>query len=187
MSIWYTMIALAIIIGSSVFAARRRRRRGSLVLIRFDVQVALGTLADNVAVEIVTVDSLEQDFDIVSTDLVCAIRNHTANEGPLDFGLAQQGYTVTEIVECLDASPLSQYGPEMERSRRKVRLYGRFAGNETEETVNDGEPIRKRMFLKAFGHSTFAAASVWIVNRSGATLTTGCILEATGTHWGRWK
>ncbi len=168
-------------------ARRKRNRRGSLVPLKFNMSVTLGALVDNIAVEQVTVDSLEQDFDIVSTDLLASIRNHTAAEGPLDFGLAQQGYTVTEIVECLDASPLSQYGPEMERSRRKVRVYGRFDGQSTEEEVNDGEPIRKKMFLKAFGHSTFAAASVWVVNRSGATLTTGTILEVQGTHWGRWK
>ena len=155
--------------------------------IRFNTQVSLGTLANDVAVEVTTVDSLEQDFDIVSTDLLCTMRGITAGEGPLDFGLAQQGYTVAEIVECLDASPLSQYGPEMERSRRKVRLYGRFIGNSDEDDVNDGLPIRKRMFLKAFGHSTFGAASVWIVNRSASALTTGAVMEIQGTHWGRWK
>ena len=155
--------------------------------INFAATVSLGTLVSGVAVEVVTVDSLEQDFHIVSTDLLCSIRDHTAGEGPLDFGLAQQGYTVTEIVECLDASPLSQYGPEMERSRRKVRVYGRFDGNDTDEEVNDGEPIRKKMFLRAFGHSTFAAALVWVVNRSGATLTTGTVLNIQGTHWGCWQ
>ncbi len=163
------------------------RRRKSLVPIKFTTQLALGTLADETVVSVATVDSLEQDFDIVSTDLTCATRNHTANEGPIDFGLQEQGYSVTEVAEALDASPLSQYGPANERSNRKVRLYGTFSGDATEEAINDGEPIRKKMFLKAFGHSTFAAARVWVRNRSGAALTTGTVVEIQGTHWGRWK
>ncbi len=166
---------------------KRRKGRGSLVPIKFTVAVTLGTLSTNVAVSQPTIDALEQDFDIVSTDLTASLRNATAGEGPIDFGLAEQGYNVTEIVEALDASPLSQYGTAMERSRRKVRHYATFSGNDTEEEVNDGEPIRKKMFLRAFGGSTFPAGRVWVRNQSGATLTTGASVLFQGTHWGRWK
>ncbi len=164
---------------------RTSRRRMPLQPIKFNVELALGTLGGNAAVATPTVDSLEQDFHIVSTDLLCSIRGHTAGEGPIDFGLQAQGYTVAEVVECLDASPLSQYGPEQERSKRRVRVYGRFDGGTVVEEVNDGKPIRKKMFLRAFGHSTFAAARVFAVNR-GSALTTGTVLEIQGTHWGRW-
>ncbi len=154
--------------------------------IKFVTTLNLATLASNTALTTPTVDSLEQDFHIVSTDLLCSLAEMTINEGPLDFGLAEQGYTAAEIVECLDASPLSQYGPEMERSKRRVRLYGRFPGDAISQEVNDGESIRRKMFLRTFGTSNFAAARVFIVNRDSNPLTTGGILKISGTHWGRW-
>ncbi len=164
-----------------------RKRSRALQPVKFTAELALGTLADGLLVSVATVDSLEQDFDIVSTDLTVSMRDHTAGEGPIDFGLTEQGYSNTEVGEALDASPLSQYGTAWERSKRKVRQYATFAGDGTEETVNDGKAVRKRMFLKAFAHSTFAAARVWARNRSGAALTTGTVLDIQGTHWGRWK
>ncbi len=166
---------------------KRNSRRRGLVPLKFNAEVALGTLGADVATSVATVAALEQDFDIVSTDLTCSIANHTAGEGPLDFGLQQHDYTLAEVVEALDASPRSQYGTEYERSLRKVRHYGRFSGEGTDETVNDGEPIRKKMFLRAFAGQNDEAARVYIVNRSGGGLTTGTILEIQGTHWGRWK
>ncbi len=172
---------------SNLMAKRKPSRRGSLVPLKFTATMSLGTLADDTVISTPTIDSLEQDFDVISTDLSVAIRNLTPGQGPLDYGLQEQGFTVAEVAEALDASPLSQYGPAMERSRRKVRLYGTFNGEEADSTVNDGKPIRKKMFLRAFGHSTFAAARVWMRNKSGATLTTGAVVEIQGTHWGRWK
>ncbi len=162
-------------------------KRRALQPVKFQAELALGTLGNGTVISVATVAALEQDFDIISTDLSVSMRDHTAGEGPVEFGLAEQGYSVTEIAEALDASPLSQYGTAWERSKRKVRLYATFDGLLSEETVNDGLPLRKRMFLKAFAHSTFAAARVWVRNGSGAALTTGTVIEIQGTHWGRWK
>ncbi len=134
-----------------------------------------------------TIDSIEQDFDIVTTHATWSLRNHTAGEGPIDVGIAEQGYSVGEIAEALDASPLSQYGPEYERSRRKVRRAGTFSGVGAEETLNDGLPLKTKLFVRGFAHSTFAVMRLWAQNRSGAALTTGTVLVVTGTHWGRWK
>ncbi len=170
-----------------MMANRRRGRRRSLVPIKFQTQITLGSLANDVAVSVATVDSLEQDFDIVSTHCTFAMRAHTAGEGPIDVGLAEQGYSVAEIVEAVDASPLSQYGTANERSNRRVRLMGTFAGNDANEVLNDGEKIKQRLFLRAFAHSTFAVARVWAINRRGSPLTTGSVIEVTGVHWGRWK
>ncbi len=190
MNIWYMMAVIVAITGYIVLvsaAKRRSTRRMPLQPLRFTTTLSLGTLASNTVITTPTVDSLEQDFHIVSTDLSVTLRNITAGEGPIEFGLSEQGYSVTEVNECLDASPLSQYGPEQERSRRRVRLYGAFSASEgADETINDGRPIRRKMFLRAFAHSTFAAARVWVRNSSGATLTTGASVQITGVHWGRW-
>lgn len=155
--------------------------------LKFNITFSLGTLAANSAISSPTIDSLDQDFNVVSTDLLLSLSEFTAGEGPIDVGLSQQGYTNSEIAECLDASPLSQYGPEMERSKRKVRLYGRFSGEATDESLNDGLMIRRKMFLRAFGVSNFAVARVFAMNRDASALTTGALIEAQGTHWGRWQ
>ncbi len=181
------IMAILMISGLVTMAARRRRRRASLQPLKFTVDLALVALASGAAISVATIDSLEQDFDIVSTHMTLSIRNHTAGEGSIDVGLSEQGYTNAEIVEALDASPLSQYGTAWERSNRKVRLYGTFAGLDTEEVLNDGESVAKRMFIKGFAHSTFAVARVWARNTSGSVLTTGTVLHIQGTHWGRWK
>ncbi len=164
-----------------------RGRRAALVPLKFTISVNLSTLAANAAILADTVAGLLQDFDVVSTDLTAVLRNHTAGEGPIDFGLNAQQYDAAEVVEALDASPLSQYGTAQERSNRRVRHYGTFSGSQTEEEVNDGEPIRRKMFLRAVGGTSTPVAQVWIRNLSGATLTTGSSVSVQGTHWGRWK
>ncbi len=167
---------------------KQTRVRGyGLVPIRWQISLALGALVNDVAVALVTVDSLAQNFDIISTEFEAAYRGHTAGEGPMDIGLAADQYSVAEIVEALDASPLSQYGTAMERSRRRVRRYGQFSGLNTEEEMSDEGPVRRKMFLRAQGGSDTGMAKVYVVNRSNANLTTGTVVEITGTHWGRWK
>lgn len=83
----YIIITLGIFLGVVGMARRRRSRRRSLVPIKFSTSIMLGALVSATVISTPTVDSLEQDFDIVSTDLTCVLRNHTAGEGPIDFGL----------------------------------------------------------------------------------------------------
>ncbi len=161
-----------------------RKRRSPLVPVKFSVAVPLSTLADVTVITGPTV-TMAQDFDIISTEMTVSLSGLTAGEGPLDVGIASGVYSVAEIAEALDASPTQQYGPEMERSRRSVRTYGTFAGNETEEVLNDGRPIKRKMFIRGIDGSD--AADCWVRNNSGATLTTGAIVDFTGVHWGRWK
>ncbi len=163
----------------------RQSRRGALVPLKFNTQLALGALANDVAVEVTAIAALEQDFDIVSTHLLMGLRENTINEGPIEVGFAASDYTVAEIVEALDASPLRNAGVEMERSRRKVRSYGQFRGGTEDEEINDGLTVKRKMFLRI--SSGQVTGSVFAVNRSGSTLTTGAIVEVAGVHWGRWK
>ncbi len=161
-----------------------RRRRSPLVPAKFTVSVQLSTLANVTSISAATL-ALLQEFDVISTDLICSISGLTPGEGPIDVGLAHGLYTNIEVAEALDATPLSQYGSEFERSNRKVRLYGSFSGEVAEETLNDGEPIRKKMFLH--GIPNVLLANIFARNRSGAALTTGAVVRIQGTHWGRWK
>ncbi len=173
--------AIAVIIGMAFMAKHRGR---ALVPIKFSVAVPLSTLTDGTVVTGPTV-SLQQDFHVISTHMVISIQGLTEGEGPIDVGLAAGLYTVAEIAEAVDASPTSQYGPEQERAQRKVRQYGTFAGNDTEEVLNDGVKVRRKMFLRGAGGTDLA--DCWARNNSGSTLTTGAIVDFTGVHWGRWK
>ncbi len=170
-----------------IMAKRKPQRRKPLQPLKFNVSLALGTLNDNIVISSATIDSIEQDFDIVTTHCFWTLRDHTAGEGPIVVGISEQGYSVAEIAECNDASPLSQYGPAYERSRRKIRTAGVFRGQVADETINDGEVVKTKLFLRGFAHSTFAVARLWAQNRSGANLTTGAVVDVQGVHWGRWK
>ncbi len=182
----FLVIAIALIIGSTVFAAKRRRSR-PLVPLKFTTELGLGTLAANTVVTTSTIPALEHDFDVISTDLTVIPRGGTAGDGPVEFGLGMVDYTVAEIQEALDASPVSPYGPEMERSRRKIRHYGTIGdiGVGVEDPVNDGLPIRRKMFLRVPAGKS--PAEVWFRNTDSVALTTGSVMEIKGVHWGRWK
>ncbi len=160
------------------------KRRRSLVPIKFSVAVALATLADQAVVTVPTITPV-QDFDVISTHMTISIHGLTVGEGPIDVGLAAGIYTTAEIGEAVDATPLSQYGTEMERSRRQVRLYGSFAATLAVDVLNDGMVIKRKMFLRASAGSVLA--DCWARNNSGSTLTTGAEVHFTGVHWGRWK
>ncbi len=173
------------IINYQVHQVLMAKRRGALVPLKFQVQLALLTLGNDVALEIGAIPAIQQDFDIVTTHLLVGRREGTDGEGPIEFGFAASDYTVAEIVEALDATPLRNAGTEMEKSRRKVRSYGQFSGSGTQESVNDGLFVKRKMFLRiAAGMTT---GNVFFVNRSGSALTTGTIMEVSGIHWGRWK
>ncbi len=188
MMIWIiVVIAIVSIAALSVLAAAKRGRRRSLVPVKFQFESSLLTLANNTALLATTVATLQQDFDIVTTHLNIAVHGQTPGEGPLEFGIAETQYSVTEIVEALDASPTSQYGVAQERSSRKVRSAGLVPGLLANETLNDGVPVKCKMFTKAFGNDSLGMMSFWTVNRSNAALTTGTVVEVTGVHWGRWK
>ncbi len=165
------------------FVAKTRR---GLQPVKFSTQLQLLTLANETVLLIAAGQALEQDFDIISTDLVLSLRDMTDTEGPLDAGLAGEDYTVGEIGECLNANPLRSQGTEYEKSNRKVRTFVLFSGSGTDR-VPEGTPgpIRRKMFLRAPAGQV--PANVWIRNRSGGSLTTGGFLEVSGTYWGRWK
>ncbi len=164
-----------------------RRKRQSLVPVKFQFESALLTLANNTALAATTVVTLQQDFDIVTTHLQIGVHTQTPGEGPLEFGIAEVQYTVAEIVESLDASPRSQYGVEQEQSSRKVRSAGQVPGLLSNEVLNDGNAVKVKMFTKAFGNNNLGMMTFFTVNRSNAALTTGTVVEVTGVHWGRWK
>ncbi len=179
-SIAITTVILAMIV--MIIMARKRGR--ALVPVKFESAIALSTLANDTVITAQAL-TLAQDFDVISTDMTITIAGLTAGEGPIDVGLADSVYSVAEIREWINAEPTREYGVAAEQAKRRCRLFGTFSGNETEETLNDGLPIRKRMFIRGIAGQPIA--DIWANNNTGATLTTGAVVSFQGTHWGRWK
>jgi len=164
-------------------ARRKRRVTKDDVVLPVQISVALLTTANGAAVTGDILDNVD-DLKVYSSLLTWAIRSHTAGEGPIDVGIADADYTDAEIVEALDASPTGRSDKiALERASRKVYLIGTFNGEGTDETLNDGKPIYKRLVMSV---SSTSAISLFAVNRSGNAFTTGAQLVVGGKLWGSW-
>lgn len=166
---------------------RQRRSKGyrrNFVAIPFFVDLALGTLVDNIVVK-TPVLTFGEDLFAISYDVVCAIQGQTAGQGPLIVGMAHGDLSTTEIAEAIDAEVTD---PDdiiaKERARRPVRRLGVFPGLSSEEALAQGQIQRRSLRMSiGDGHSF----DVWAVNRSGGNLAGGAIMSFSGTIFGRWQ
>ncbi len=146
--------------------------------------ITLSTLGDR-TVALASLTNLGQTrFKVISVDLYWSVAGLTAGEGPIEVGIANQNLTVGEIGEMLDANPTSQTDIiAMERIKRPVRRSGQFPGLSTNEALADGKKIRTKLFTVL---NEGVELAIWARNNSGAALTTGAQIEATGTVYGYW-
>ncbi len=136
-----------------------------------------GTLVANL-------QTLAQDFHLYGLKLMVTFSDATLGEGPIEAGWAQSQLTNNQILECRDAVPTSQWDVVAnEQGRRKVRAFGTSSGL-TNDSLNDGRPVWKRMFLKVPAGQVLA--QVYTINRSGAQLTTGQLVHFQGQAIGKW-
>jgi len=182
-AIFITLIVMTLI----VMAAKRRRRRRVVVrtvYLPFDITIVLTNLVDNGSAA-TALQTLTQDFDIYGIRCTVSFTDAVAGEGPIEAGWAQAELTAAQIVENRDASPTSQWDVTAnEQSKRKVRVFGKSSGD-ANSILNDGEPIWRKMFLKIPAGKPLA--DLWIINRSGAQLTTGQLVHFQGAVLGRWR
>ncbi len=166
------------------------RRKGrkypkGFVAIRVDKQITLTTLGD---ATIIAADlfggNLVEDLWVNSVHLLWTIRGHTGGEGPIEVGVAHGDYTTAELQEWATSN---QFDPDdlidKERNRRLVRSSGMFPGLATEEALNNGTPLKTVVKFLIGDGKPF---NIWALNSSGATLTTGTVVEIHGTVFGRW-
>ncbi len=164
---------------------RNLRKNRNFVAIPFFSTITLSTLGDNVVLTDGLTNAFLEDLFIISIDCLWSIRGLTAGEVPIVFGFAHDDLNVTEIAENLLAELVD---PDdiitRERARRPVRKVGQFARSGlTEQQLNNGLMERTTIkFMIGDGH-TMAG---YVQNKSGAALTTGAIVELTGTIYGRW-
>lgn len=163
-----------------------RTNRKGFVAIPFSTFITLDTLADNTVIKAnILGNDLAEDLFIISIDGLWTLRNLTGGETPIEIGLAHSDYTIAEILENLEIEVISPDAKiEMERAKRKIRRVGIFAkGDRTDQGIGDGMPLRTKL-LFTVGNSQNLA--LWARNISGATLTTGALIQGNGTIFGRW-
>lgn len=164
---------------------RQRRRSAPLVPIKQDTSITLSTLANDTVLKQDNNVNLTQDVRCISMSWIASYRNHTAGQGPLVMGLAREELGVSEIAEALDAAPTSQHDvPAIEHTKRFVRTKGYFDGLGTEEKFDEGRV--QKMRINMLVPAGKALPVLWSRNRSGATLTTGTIIDIQQTWWVRW-
>ncbi len=167
-------------------ARKPRRRSSNFVVLKVQAALALGTLADDAVITATLLD-LNDDLKVIGADLTWSIRDLAAGEGPILVGLSTNAYTVAQIVEAIDASPNNRSDEiALERTRRKVRNVGSFAGAlPNGETLNEGRPMRTRKLYWKL--STDRNIVFWAQNKSGvANLATGAFVEVSGKVYAQW-
>ncbi len=165
----------------------RHKKRSSkrFVVLRMGTGLPLLTLADNTVVK---QDVQSVDFDneiwLSSSDIQISLRGATPGEGPIMVGFAHGDYTVAEINEWYTSTNfLSADMVEQEQGRRKCRDIGTLAVIASSESLNDGKAIRVKIGIKIQSGQNL---SFWARNSSGASLTTGSVIEFNGKLYGTW-
>jgi len=162
---------------------RKRTVGRTLVYLPFNVDINLGTMTDNQLIP-EGLQTLTQDFDVVGVKAAVSFTGVTAGEGPIEAGWNQAELTGAQVIEQRDASPTSQWDVlANEQSKRKVRMFGTSSG--LNDSLNDGKPIWRKMFLRVPAGKTLC--DLYVLNRSGATLTTGQVAHFQGAVVGYWK
>lgn len=177
------LLLACLVLGSTRGKGGRRRYNANFVVIRFSASLPLLTLASNTVLLTglfggASAQINDRAVRLVSVDGYWAIRGVTAGEGPIMVGVAHSDYSVAEIQECLTSNALDTGDMiSTERSRRLVRDVGQFSNAGTNEVLNDGRPKRTKVGITT---PTGFDYSMWAWNKSGATLTTGAVLEVSG-------
>ncbi len=157
----------------------KRRRSNKFRAIRVATSVTLGALANNgVVASGLNSGGFDNEIYAISVDAMISVRNLTAGEGPLLCGYAHSDYTTAEIAEAILAQDgLFDNLIEQEQGKRHVRDAGFISGIASEEVLFDGKVKRTKL---GFRVGDAQDVQMFVMNRSGATLTTGGIVETVG-------
>ena len=172
----------------AVLAARKGRGRKQpfrYTAIPQSIAITLSTLADDTVIVQGTETVLTQDFWVTSVKWFASLRDNTSGQDPIYFGIALAEYTVAEILEALKAAPTSAHDvPAVEHATRYVRNLGIFV---QKDTASAATSLRGKAKLNIRVPAGKALPSFWAWNRSGASLTTGSIIQVEATYFGQWR
>ncbi len=159
-------------------------------IIRENVSVTLGSLADNTVIKFST-NTLVEDFRMMKAEIHAHIAGLTAGEGDgLLLGIANNELSVAEIKECLEANgPLNTNDRALQEfAGRAVRIIGAAAGGQADTHVQfvntQGGPLLVHKWPW-----TFANPEGWcwfVYNHTGSALTTGAVAALLDTIYGMW-
>ncbi len=111
----------------------KRKRNPNFRAVRFDFNLALGTLASGTFIAEDILGQPSQEFWAISADLTLVIEGVTPGEGPFFVCLAHDDYTVAELDEWYEATnQLTGDKIEQEQGRRAVRDIGILMGKDTQ-------------------------------------------------------
>lgn len=171
---------------------RQRRRSGNFQVIPEDGSITLLTLGSNTAIEATGI-TLAMDCKWISADVVATLDGGTELEDPVMFGIAAANLTVTQIKECLEASPTTKYNyPAVEHAARPVKILGAFlpsgAASVPSKTLNGGRSVRARLsMIQVILPASDKLPQFFAWNRSGAALTTGGVVRFQAKHYVNWR
>lgn len=166
---------------------------GKGVIIRETRSQALGTLANAAVILLGTKLAIVEDFRMIKSEILLTISGTQADEKPILVGIANGNLSVGEIAEALAVDgPL---GPteaiEGERVMRGVWIIGSTHGEsaaDSDFTWNDkkGGTTHVLSIPTAWTFSNADGWNFWIMNDSGAILTTGADVRLRAKHFGVW-
>ncbi len=178
------MLEILLIMLSFAFMAKRKpaKRRFNLRGVQCSPQPVLGALATITAISSAVFGAADGAYRAMSLTGTWSLEAHTAGEGPIVVGFAHGDYSVTQIKECIESGSSISIGDKLsnEHADRLVRRVGTFSGLSTEETLNDGRPIKTRLNWAIPIGKTL---NIFAYNDSAGTLTTGTILKFNGKGW----
>ena len=151
-----------------------------------NVGLSLSTLAGNGIIQtgILTVDD---NIRVVSCELFWSLDGLTVNDGPIGVGLSHGDYQDSEISEYINAKPTTRNDKiQQERASRgrTIKKVGQFHGNAVNQVLNDGKPIKTRLFMDINQASTL---NMYVQNMGPSQLSSGAVVELNGKIWGHWK
>ncbi len=161
-----------------------RRKMGRYLKGNVEDQVSLSTLGAGAVVLGIFDETVNERTRVSSLDGIWTLSEHTAGEGPLVFGVAHSDYSSAEVLEWIDNTGSWNEGDlvNQEVAKRKIRQIGVFDGLTTEETMNEGKPIKTKLNWILLQGQTL---DMWVFNRNAAALTTGSLVNING-HCNLW-
>ncbi len=164
---------------------------GTGAIIKERTSVALGTLAQNVAIKLDGAPVvLAEDFRILKSELMAQIEGLTSGEGSgLHLGIANDELSVAEIAEAINLSgPVSRNDAlQSERAERAVWLISALTGpsDQVDQRFRGSEGGPMITWKKRW---SFFDPQGWIffIWNESAALQTGAVARCVATHYGVW-
>jgi len=167
---------------------RGRRNRRNFVALPIEGTVAVNLLpAYEASADELTSSDYSEDLYLMSADLLISIRNVTAGEGPIEFGVCHSDVTQAQLAAYLNSSgnvdPDDLDAIALARWGKYIRRLGYLSCITSDETVNNGMMKRYKIKMKIGNdHQLYA----WAFNRTNAQMSDAGNLLFNGTAYGRW-